>query len=434
VASILGAIAVAVIAPVVVLVGAGRLAPGVRAGALAVALAAWAVVVVLGWRHGGLPTAPVFAGTAVLVACSVVTPSGQSLDVFSYAMYGRMVTVHHANPYDSVPADFPADPMRRRVGPMWQRTPDIYGPVFTSVMVGAAPLVGTSPLRARLVYQLVAAAAIAAVLALLWRMTRSAVAIAFVGLGPLTAVSVVNGGHPDVLVALGLLCALVLALRRRPWTCGLALALAAGVNAVALVAAAALAVWALRRWTRREVLRLVVIVGGLGVLPYLVLPGWLANAHAHQELVSRQSIWRAASLLLVDLGPLGSGTLDAAVSPVTRSALVALLVVVFVRCTRSATPAFAMAAALGAFAVTSPWVMPWYVFAALPLLAPERPGLLGWSLGGYGGLILVGDQLPRLRVADGVLPPAVLSVAVPIVVASAVVAAIIIGPQARRGW
>lgn len=425
------AVVVAAGASALVLVGFDALAPPVRAWLLVGALVAWVVVVVSGRLRGGLPLAPVIAGIALTIGGAVATPSNQSLDVFSYAMYGRMVAVHHENPYESVPADFPDDPIRPLVGRMWQRTPDIYGPAFTAVMVVATPVVGTSPLRVRLVYQVLAAGALVLVLVALWRMTRSALALAVVGLNPLTTVSVVNGGHPDVLVALALLGALVLAIRRRPVACGLVLAAAAAVNATALVAAAAVAAWALRRWRRDEVVRLAAVVAGLGVLPYLLLPGWLANAHEHQELVSRQSAWRAASILLVDLGPLGKGDLDAVMPLVTRAALAVLVLLVLVRRTRAATPAFAMAAALGAFVVTSPWVMPWYAFAALPLLALDRPGLLVLALGGSGGLVLAGDQLPRLSVEAGAVPAVLLSVVMPIAAAVAVVVAISRRPAAE---
>lgn len=428
------AIAVASGAAAVVLVGFDLLAPGLRALLLAFALGAWAGVVALGARRGGLPLRPVLVGITVPLALAVVTPSHHSLDVFSYAMYGRMAAVHHVSPYDAVPADFPEDPVAARVGPMWRHTPDIYGPAFTAAMVVAAPVVGTDPVRIRLVYQALSALALVLVLALLWRMTRSAVALVFVGLNPLATVSVVNGGHPDAVVALMLLVALALALRRRVAACGLALALAAAVNASALVAAAAVAVWALRRWSVRDVARLVGPVALLGVLPYLLLPGWLANAHAHQALVSRQSVWRAASVLLVDLGPLARGDLDPIAPTVTRVAFVALLLAVLVRHTGASSPAFAMAAAVGAFVATSPWVMPWYVFAALPLLALERPGALAWALGGWGGLVLVGDQLPRLSLATAPGATVLLSVVVPVVAVVTIAVAIVGGPQrtARR--
>ena len=89
---------------------------------------------------------------------AVVTPSNQSGDVNSYAMYGRIVTVHHQNPFASYPMHFEGDPMRRRVGQLWQRTPDIYGLGFTVLMAALAPVIGQSSFLVHFAYQLVALA------------------------------------------------------------------------------------------------------------------------------------------------------------------------------------------------------------------------------------------------------------------------------------
>src|SRR4029078_8934990 len=90
--------------------------------------------------------------------------------------------------------------------------------------------------------------------------TRNPAVLAFVGLHPLVAISVVNGGHPDALVALGVLAGVMLAIERRPAAAGAAVALAASGNFTALVAAAVLCVWALRRWNRNEVAKLAGVV------------------------------------------------------------------------------------------------------------------------------------------------------------------------------
>src|SRR5262249_51159946 len=132
-----------------------------------------------------------------------------------------------------------------------------------------------------------------ALLWLLWKRTRNPAALAFVGLNPLLAVSVVNGGHPDALVALGVLVGVFLAIERRPVLAGIAVAAAASVNFTALGGAGVLAVWAYRRWTRREVGQFAAIVGVFGALPYVLMSGWLQNAHEHSGLVSRQSLWNA---------------------------------------------------------------------------------------------------------------------------------------------
>ena len=206
---------------------------------------------------------------------------------------------------------------------------------------------------------------------LLWRRTRNPAVLAFVGLHPLLAVSVVNGGHPDALVALGVLAGVLLAIERRPVLAGAAFAFAASVNFTALVGAFVLCVWAFRRWSRREVAQFAAIVVGFGAAPYLLASGWLQNAHEHSQLISRQSIWNAIGNFV--------GNADLLRTLASNGATIiagALLVVIAIRHTSRGTPELAIAAGLASFLVASSWVMPWYAFTALPLLALRRPNLL----------------------------------------------------------
>src|SRR5262249_40372539 len=149
------------------------LTPRGRGLLLIVSLVSWALLVLLGWARGTLPKAAVIGAICLTIGAAVAAPSNQSKDVFSYAMYGRIVTVYPENPFSRYPVPFEGDPMRRQVGQLWQRTPDIYGPAFTAMMASLAPLNGESTFRVRFSYQLIAAAALAAILWLLWRRTGS---------------------------------------------------------------------------------------------------------------------------------------------------------------------------------------------------------------------------------------------------------------------
>jgi hypothetical protein len=80
----------------------------------------------------------------------------------------------------------------------------------------------------------------------------------------------------------------------------------------------------------------------------------------------------------------------------TTLATGALLLAVLVRYTGRSTPDYAIAAALAIFLVTSPWVMPWYAFAAFPFLALRKPGLLAWDVALFSTFILMSDQFPSL--------------------------------------
>ena len=402
------------------------LTPTERASLIIAGLAAWILLIALGWARGTLPIRGVVVAIAITMGLAVATPSYQSKDVFSYAMYGRIVTEHHHSPYDSYPMHFEGDPMRRHVSAVWQRTPDIYGPAFTVIMAGLAPVIGESTFLARFLYQLIALAAIGALLWLLWKRTRNPTVIAFVGLHPLVAVSVVNGGHPDALIALSFLIAFMLALERRVVLCGLALAFGVAINFSVIVGAVALGAWALRRWTKVEVIKLGLITLCVGALPYLFLAGWLQNARrapaADQPSVDLESDRGLAHERFVhdDRAALRDAEQHHARcrrAPARRA-----------RSARPscAPPSCAIAAAITVFLVTSPWVMPWYAFAAFPFLALRKPDLLTWSVAIYSALILVGDQFPSLSSnAIGTIAHQTFETVVPVVACIACIVAIV---------
>lgn len=410
------------------------LTPAERGTLVVVALAAWALLVAVGWTRGSLPLKPVVGAIAVVMVLAVVTPSAQSKDVFSYSMYGRILTEHHHNPYNSYPMHFEGDPMRRHVSSVWQRTPDIYGPAFTAVMAVYAPIIGESTFLARFMYQLLAAAAATALLWVLWRRTRNPLVIAFLGLHPLTSVSVVNGGHPDVIIALAFVVAYFLALERRVVLCALALALGVAINFSVIVAPVALVVWAWRKWPHRDVVKLAAITLVLGALPYPFLHGWIKNAHEHQQLISRMAIWNPVAGFLTGTAPSflrikNSMLLNVMPNATTLLAGILLLVVLW-RYTGRATPDVAMAGAISVFLVTSPWVMPWYAFAALPFFAMVKPTRLAWAVAIYSGLILTGDQFPSLgTTAVGTFTHFAFETMVPIIAFVACVIAIVRRPR-----
>src|SRR5262245_28728397 len=411
------------------LVAVERMTPAERAALVGTALAAWILLVALGWTRGSLPLKPLIAAIGVTLVLAVATPSHQSGDVYSYAMYGRIATIHHHNPFSSYPMHFEGDPMRRHVNPLWQRTPDIYGLGFTVIMATLAPLIGESSFLVHFVYQLIAVAAVGALLWLLWKRTRNPAAIAFVGLSPLLAVSVVNGGHPDALVALGVLVGVYFAIERRPVLAGIAFAAAASVNFPALVGSGVLAVWAYRRWTRHEVGQFAAIVGAFGALPYVLMSGWMQNAHEHSGLISRQSIWNAIGGFVA-----GGDTLRSLATTGTTVVAGALVLVVVFRHPTRGTPELAIAAGFAAFLIASSWVMPWYAFTALPLLAVRRPNLLTWTVAVYGSLVLLGEQYPSLSASTiGAAGHILLQTVLPIVAFACCVVVIVFRRESLGG-
>jgi hypothetical protein len=433
-----GMLAISTAATATVLLTVTNITPTERVILLTVSLTAWALLVALGWARHTLPLRAVVGATAVVMLFAVATPSHQSKDVFSYAMYGRIVTEHGENPYNNYPMHFEGDPMRRHVSAVWQRTPDIYGPAFTVVMAALAPVVGESAFMARFVYQLIALVAVGALLWLLWKRTRNPTVLAFVALHPLTSVSVVNGGHPDAIIAVAFLLAMFLALERRVALCGLALAAGIAINFSVIAGAGALGIWAARRWTRAEAGKLAAITLGFGAMPYLFLTGWLDNAKEHQQLISRLSVWNPLESLVTTGGPLSflsmsTADLRALMPNLTTLAAGALLLFVVLRYTGRATPELAIAGALAVFLVTSPWVMPWYAFAAFPFVALRKPGVLAWDVALFSAFILMSDQFPSLSPdMVGSLTHHFYQSVVPLLACAACVVAILRRPRSRE--
>lgn len=336
-------------------------APADRTGPLtALACAALAVLVVVEARHPLLGPGPLAAVAGGLLVLAVAVPPRTSHDLWAYAMYGRIVAVHHADPYRTRPSAFPEDPALRRVDPGWRESRSVYGPAFTGMSAAVARAAGGSALAARVAYQAMAALATGAVLAALARQRRTA-AMAAIGLHPLVVVSLVNGGHNDALVGLLLLVAAWAVVRPRPVVAGLAAAAAVMIKVVALLPAIALIAWLLRRHGVRVAASAGGALGGAVALGYAAVggPAALRPLAAAAGQVSRASAWHPLSLQ-------NHHGLHA-------MALIGLLVAVpaaLVTLARlGGTPAAAAAAGITPYLLAAPYVLPWYFAWVLPVAA-----------------------------------------------------------------
>ena len=186
--------------------------------------------------RSGVRPATVVLLAAPLLGLAVAVPPHGSHDLWSYAMYGRMVSHYHASPYRHIPAEYAGDPMRHLV--TWTHTKSVYGPVFTAVSAVLMTVAGGSTLLARLAFQGTAALALVAIVGMLWRREVSPVALALLVLNPVVVIGIVNGGHNDLLVG-GLALAAVYRLQQqRPVVAGALLASAGLIKVSALLAAA----------------------------------------------------------------------------------------------------------------------------------------------------------------------------------------------------
>jgi Glycosyltransferase family 87 len=324
---------------------------------IAVALGAYWWMVVAETRRPSLTLRGVIVAVAAVFAVALSTGPRESGDIWSYEIYGRMVAVHHASPYRHVPAEFVHDPLFRYVSPAWQHTGSVYGPAFTAFSAAVSPLAGDSAVRARFVYQATAALAMAAALWLLWRRTRSPSTLAWLGLHPVIALHVVNGGRNDALIGLGILGAALFVEREKLWASGLVTGVAAVIKATAGLAGAGLAVWT---WRRRGLRRAVVLGAALVAtvaIAYALAGGTVALGpldHAAGQ-VSQGSVWYEPTRLGLPAAPTMVMTL-----------MTAVIVAVGIWRRARDDPAEAGIAGPASFLLAAPYVLPGYLGWVLP--------------------------------------------------------------------
>ena len=262
--------------------------------------AACGAIAVLERRRPRLGLRPIVAAIVLVFAVAVIAPPRTSNDLWSYSMYGRTVSVHSANPYDHVPADFPNDPFFHRVSKIWRHRASVFGPAFVVFAVTGTTLAGDSVLADRLFFQITAMAAAAAALAIVWRRTRSPAALAWLGLHPVFGAVAINGGHIDVLIGLGILVAAILASRQHGLIAGFVIGVVALMKLTSLLALVGIVLWAWRRRNPRLAGSVVIGAGatlGLGYLPVLTSASHVLGSA--DRTVTPASVWNPLAEALV---------------------------------------------------------------------------------------------------------------------------------------
>jgi hypothetical protein len=315
------------------------------------------------------------SGAIVLVTAILVAPH-DSQDLWSYAMYGRILSAHHASPWVVLPAHFHGDPYLARVARGWRHTTSIYGPVFEVLAATITKLAGDAATVVRMAFSTTFAGATAIAAWLVYRRTGRAAATAVVLLHPAIAVGTLAGGHNDVLVGLGLLGAVLLVLDDRPVLAGLAAGAATLVKLTGGIGIIALTAWSLVHRGRRDGMRFVASAAGVVALAYLPLGLSGLSAFVHNRgSISRASAWEFPRLLTgldhrhtpIRLGlPQSDTQLLVTVGALATAALTFWLAV---RLRRVDHPAMGLVAAIGAYLVVAPYVLPWYPAWIIPSLA-----------------------------------------------------------------
>src|ERR1041384_7655942 len=109
-----------------------------RTGWFLLAVAAGTVASLAIARRGDLGMRAAVIACAALIAFAVAMPPRSSRDLWAYAMYGRIVSAHHASPYTHLPLAYPHDAYLARMHPAFRNTRSVYGPAFTAVSAARA--------------------------------------------------------------------------------------------------------------------------------------------------------------------------------------------------------------------------------------------------------------------------------------------------------
>jgi len=158
--------------------------------------------------------------TAVVSGCIYIfTPVTTSDDISSYASYGRLLIIHHANPYFIPPSAFLQDPTYPLI--YWRHVVTIYGPIWTLISAFLGWLAGINSLGYLITFRVFIFAAyllnILLVTAILRAMNRSPRTIALGTLlyawNPLVLMESSLGGHNDILMVTFVLLGVLLSAR-----------------------------------------------------------------------------------------------------------------------------------------------------------------------------------------------------------------------------
>jgi hypothetical protein len=327
------------------------------------------------------------------VACNLLmlaVPLLMSRDVYSYAMYGKIHGIYGANPYVSVPADFPNDPLLALTGPKWNQTPAVYGPLFSlvsSLMVKVVSSVTAQVLAFRLLAVVAGITTLFVVRAFVGRVApeRTAFALVMIGWNPVVLFHSVASGHNDLWVGLAVVTGLWLAWRAHPGWAAVALALGMSVKVTAVLPLLLLLVWVAVRAEPGRRMRAALPVVAAGAATWLVtaLPflntsdpslGML-NLAGHEGWLAPSKLFRRTlegwfDALGWDVVGALAGALVRIAFPLILLAVLAGLVRHLMRLGAAAGPeelGAAWAWSLVALMLTGPVLLPWYITWVLPL-------------------------------------------------------------------
>ncbi|MCJ7832558.1 MAG: glycosyltransferase 87 family protein [Actinobacteria bacterium] len=365
---------------------------GLAAVAIVVLLTACAAFVWssrVAWR-GALSVRTVFWWAVVFNLAMLTVPLLMSRDVYSYAMYGKISGLYHQNPYVSVPADFPDDPLLALTGPKWNDTPAVYGPMFSMLSAQVTSVV--SDIGDQIFFfRLLAVIASIATLMVIRRFvgqvapTRTAFVLVLFGWNPVVLFHSVASGHNDILVALAVIGALWLVSRKHDVLAAVVLALGMSVKVTAALPLLLLvvAVYVRRSSGERLIASAKVVAAAAGTWLLFALPFLqtsdptlgMANLAGHEGWLAPSRLFRKTiENALRDVGLDTVATLAAGLIRVAFPAVLLYSLYLIVRRMTAAGSSLtfqeqgaAWGWALLVLMLTGPVLLPWYIVWVLPL-------------------------------------------------------------------
>ncbi len=378
-----------------------------------VALMAWAWIQlgrdVLAQRVGGRA---VLTTALVWIAPMLFAPPLFTRDIFSYLAQGALPLAGF-DPYAVGPSAMPGI-LSDNVHYFWQDTPAPYGPLFILIAKGIAALVGNNIIVGVVLMRLALLPGLALLVWALPELTRRLggrvpLALWIAVANPMMVITMIGGGHNDLLVV-GLLAAGSL-LALRGWHAGgIALVtLAMAVKASAGVALPFIVlIWAMHLTGTRLVriakataagIGVFVVVFGLTTLAAQVDLGWLPALSAPSMIVNWMSIPTAVGQIVGGVATLFGGPMQLFIN-IARGIGIAVLAVLAARqwwAARDGGPDAIRRAGIVLFAVSvlSPATLPWYVSWGMALLAMSAWTRRGLQYLVFGSLMLIVVYYPN---------------------------------------
>ena len=348
---------------------------------------------VLAWQLARVPARWVIALVAALNVIVFAGPVLISTDVFSYIAYARMGVLHGINPYLHGPFAIHSDPIYKYVGFDWTHVATAYGPIYTLL---SYPLAWLGISGALWAMKLWALAASTVTLALTWRCALrrgldSKLALFLVGANPLYVIYALGGAHNDLIMLAFMMAAVTLTLSERE-------ASAAGaIIAGAFIKATVAALLPFMVVSRR---RLAPIIGTVVAIVVCALAGYLAFGIHGVDLVAalnRDAAFVSTDSFATELAHLFG---KPGVFPIDHDLLKAALVIIGLHLLWRTWRGYDWVAAAGwtllAIAVTSTWLLAWYVLWPLPLAVVSKDRRLLWATLTVQALFVIHQTAPLL--------------------------------------